>query len=34
MMAAQGDEIFNLSLTKRAICLVFCHAVDDYLSKI
>jgi hypothetical protein len=34
MMAAEGGEIFNLSLTKKAICLVFYHAVDDYLSKI
>jgi hypothetical protein len=34
MMAAEGDEIFNLSLAKKAICLVFYHAVDNYRSKI
>jgi hypothetical protein len=34
MMAAKGEEIFDLSLTKKAICLAFYHAVDDYLSKI
>jgi hypothetical protein len=33
-MAAEGDEIFNLSLTEKNICLVFHHAVGDYLSKI
>jgi hypothetical protein len=33
-MAAEGGEIFNLSLTKKAIYLVFYHAADDYLSKI
>jgi hypothetical protein len=33
-MAAEGDKIFNLSLTEKTICLVFHHAVGDYLSKI
>jgi hypothetical protein len=34
VMVVESDEIFNLSLKKNAICLVFYHAVDDYLSKI
>ncbi len=33
-MAAEGDEIFNLSLTEKTIGLVIHHAVDDCLSKI
>jgi hypothetical protein len=33
-MAAEGDEIVILSLTEKAICLVFYHTVGDCLSKI
>jgi hypothetical protein len=34
VMAVEGDEIFNLSLTEKNICLNFHHAVGDCLSKI
>jgi hypothetical protein len=32
-MAADDDEIFNLSLTEKNICLGFHHAVGDCLPK-